>query len=293
MSHKLLILGSSGFLGRYFMTFKDSCGIARSNSKLSYASEYTLDRLENTAEIRRVLHKEKPTAIINCIAMTSIERCEANPLDALRVNALFPGTVAELAQRNSIPFVQFSTDAIFDGRNAPHCEFDLPSPQSVYGFTKLIGEKHVQEVHPNALVIRTNFFGYSFKRPSLFNFFYNNLLIKKDCFGYEDVVFSPGYVKDICFATLELMSNSSNAGIFHLAGNEVMSKFQFGIKIASAMGVDLTLIKPIKMPDHSTNERRSRDLRLSSVRVTLNYESRYTIEEGIVDSLQTAKRSAL
>ena len=289
MSNKLLILGSTGFLGRYFMESANAVGMSRTTIKTFDNRNYICDPM-NVEELSKTVERLRPSAIINCIAEASIEQCERYPNIAYNVNSEFPAQVAELARKYYLPFVHFSTDAVFDGSQSPYSETDSPSPISVYGKSKFCGEMNVMTANPEAFILRTNFFGFSFKRQSLFNYFFNNLKDERSCLGYIDVLFSPIYVKDLCAATLTLLKENVGGGLFHVVGDQSLSKFEFGQGIAAAMGLKSTLIQPSNRPTNKDNLVRSNDLRLSSAKVKKYFRCSYSILDGIVDSLAMAKR---
>lgn len=97
------------------------------------------------------------TAIVNCAAYTAVDRAESEPEIARAINADAPALLAELAAARNIPFIQVSTDYVFDGSNdAPYAETDTIAPLGVYGATKAAGEAAVRQASPhNHAIVRT------------------------------------------------------------------------------------------------------------------------------------------
>jgi dTDP-4-dehydrorhamnose reductase len=94
--------------------------------------------------------------LINCAAMTNVDACESDPETAMRINAVGARNAAYMAALLACPIVHISTDYVFDGRAAkPYTEWDLPSPVSVYGKSKLLGERYVREARPESFIVRT------------------------------------------------------------------------------------------------------------------------------------------
>jgi len=94
--------------------------------------------------------------VINCAAYTDVDGCENNTLLASAVNDEGARNVAESCHKANIQVVHISTDFIFDGKaGRAYTENDEPSPISVYGATKLAGERHVRMLAPKHLVVRT------------------------------------------------------------------------------------------------------------------------------------------
>lgn len=98
-----------------------------------------------------------PEVLVNAAAFTQVDRCEREPALAERVNALAPAALAGVCRELGVRLVHLSTDYVFDGESAAaYRETDPPAPRSVYGRTKLAGEKAVLAAAPDALVVRTS-----------------------------------------------------------------------------------------------------------------------------------------
>jgi len=107
--------------------------------------------------IRRVVRELRPDIIVNPAAYTAVDKAESEPELALAINGTAPGVLAEEAQKLGALLVHFSTDYVFDGgQTAPYTEDDVPNPQSVYGKTKLAGEKAVSTASGQHLILRTS-----------------------------------------------------------------------------------------------------------------------------------------
>jgi dTDP-4-dehydrorhamnose reductase len=102
-------------------------------------------------------------AIVNCAAWTDVDGAEASPEAARAVNAVGAGVLARAAARVDVPLLHVSTDYVFDGvapvdasgRARPYVESDPTGPRSVYGATKLEGEREVLAASPRHTVVRT------------------------------------------------------------------------------------------------------------------------------------------
>lgn len=100
----------------------------------------------------------RPFAIINCAALSNPAACEANPEEAYKVNAIGARNLASAAQRVGARMIQMSTDDVFDGQGStPYNEFDpFPNPNSVYGKSKLAGERLVRQLCARHIIIRSS-----------------------------------------------------------------------------------------------------------------------------------------
>jgi dTDP-4-dehydrorhamnose reductase len=97
-----------------------------------------------------------PDVVANAAAMTHVDRCESEPEAAHAANAAAPGVLAEACRALGAQLVHVSTDYVFDGTaSAPYRESDPTAPRSVYGRTKLEGERRVRAALPGALIVRT------------------------------------------------------------------------------------------------------------------------------------------
>jgi dTDP-4-dehydrorhamnose reductase len=181
------------------------------------------------------------------------------------LNTDLPRELAVACAKRNIRFVHISTDAIFDGtKEGFYMEEDETSPPGVYSQTKLDGERAVQEVNPQAIIARVNFYGWSLGgRRSLAEFFVNNLSEGKTVNGFTDVIFCPMLVNDTARLLLEMLRKNLS-GLYHVVGAQAMSKYQFGVEIARAFGWRENLISPRSVEASSLTAKRSHNLWLSA-----------------------------
>lgn len=113
--------------------------------------------LRDAAAIRRTVQQSKPDVIVNPAAYTAVDKAETERSIAEAINAQAPRVLAEEADRIGALLVHFSTDYVFDGeKSGSYGEADAPNPQSVYGLTKLAGDRNVMENCSKHLVLRTS-----------------------------------------------------------------------------------------------------------------------------------------
>ena len=145
---KIAIIGANGrlgaALGREYTRDFEVTSFGRSQLDLGQ-----LDR------VRSALAAIKFELVINCAALTNVDYCESHREEALLVNAEAPRLLAEIANEKSAKLVHVSTDYVFDGKKtAPYTEEDKAIPLSVYGESKLEGERRVLDVSSQHLVVR-------------------------------------------------------------------------------------------------------------------------------------------
>lgn len=186
---------------------------------------------------------EAPEAIVNCAALTAVDACESRQQEAFEINGEAVGHLARAARAVSAHLVQVSTDFVFDGRrSAPYREEDTPNPLSVYGRSKLEGERRALE-WGDSLVVRTSWvFG-----PGGANFVATMARLiatgKKPLRVVSDQVGCPTYSRFLARAIWDLLGLRSR-GIVHYRNREPISWHGFATTIASLLG-DPDEVEPI------------------------------------------------
>lgn len=193
-------------------------------------TRHDLDLLD-VAAVRRSFRDQQPRAIIHCAAMSKSPECQAKPELARKTNVESTALLAELAA--DIPFIFFSTDLVFDGRKGNYVETDAVNPLSIYAETKVAAEKIVL-ANPKHTVIRTSLNGGA--SPAGDRGF-NEQMRRAWQAGEVLKFFSDEYRCPIPAAVTarvvwELL-NKQQAGLFHVAGSERLSRAQIGQMIAA------------------------------------------------------------
>jgi dTDP-4-dehydrorhamnose reductase len=264
---RILITGTSGLLGinlaQETMNTHQIFGLDR--GRLGHAPFKIIHGdLLDPRIIESAIQSARPEWIINCAALADLDRCEEDPDLARRLNTDVPAKLAKTCKARGIALVHISTDAVFDGMtDAFYKEEDEPNPLSVYARTKLDSERAVLAENPEAIVARVNFYGWSLTgKRSLAEFFFHNLTNNKSMSGFTDVKFCPMLVNDTA-RTLVKMLQKNLKGLYHLAGPQAMSKYQFGVEIARKFNLREAGISPKSINTSSLNARRSNNLCLS------------------------------
>jgi len=265
---KILITGASGLLGINLaleaMQEHEVIGLDRGKLKSAPFRVLKGDLLHGNG-VDSVLNSTQPDWLINCAALANLEECEQHPDQARILNTDVPGELASACAKRGIHFVHISTDEVIDGENSDfYTEEDEPSPLGVYSMTKLDGERAVQEVDPEAIVARVNFYGWSLSgKRSLGEFFVNNLSAGKDVNGFTNVIFCPMLVNHTARLILEMLKKKL-CGLYHVLGAQAMSKYQFGVEVARAFGLRESLISPQSVEMSGLTAHRSHNLWLST-----------------------------
>jgi len=232
--NKVLITGGNGQLGRALNQL-----LADGTAEIINTDADTLD-ICNLEQVFSLARRERPDTIINCAAYTAVDKCETEIRDAIRVNALGPKTLAVAAKEIDAQLVQVSTDYVFDGTaGKAYVETDIPRPQSVYGSTKLNGEKAVMETIDKYYIVRTAWLygdGNNFVRTML------RLAKERDTISVVNDQFgSPTSALELARMILHIV-DSKEYGIYHGACEGVASWFEFAKAIFSLAKADVKLL---------------------------------------------------
>lgn len=231
---KVLITGCNGQLGRALNQLLSGENIDIVNTDVD-----TLD-ICDSKQVLTLVKKEQPDTIINCAAHTAVDKCETDAENAQRINALGPKNLAVAANEIGAQIVQVSTDYVFDGNaGKPYVETDSPCPQSVYGSTKLAGEKAVMEATDKYYIVRTAWLygdGNNFVKTML------RLAKERDTITVVNDQFgSPTSALELARMILHIV-DSKEYGIYHGTCEGVTSWYEFAKTIFSLAKADVKLL---------------------------------------------------
>ena len=212
--------------------------------------------------VRSAIEEVEPDAIVHCGAMTNVDECERRPDEAMRVNCQGSVNLCRIASQYSVRTVFVSTDAVFSGdKDGSYREGDEPSPLNVYGKSKLSAERGILDVDPEALVIRTNLYGFNWlAKQSLSEWVVDSLSKGKAIDMFPDVAFTPLLANSLAKA-IEQAVSIGVVGILHLSCRETLSKYDFGLTIKDRMGLGGSL-RPKSVATFPFDAPRSRNMAL-------------------------------
>lgn len=148
MTSKVLLLGKSGQVGQALH------GLLASHPGLIACDRSSCD-LSSPQSLRQTIEMTQPQVIINAAAYTAVDQAERDQAACRQINAAAPEIIAEAARRLGALLVHFSTDYVFGGtKSGPYTESDQPNPLSIYGTTKLDGDRAVTSVGCDHVVLR-------------------------------------------------------------------------------------------------------------------------------------------
>ncbi|MGD9265268.1 MAG: dTDP-4-dehydrorhamnose reductase [Lysobacterales bacterium] len=156
----ILLTGAAGQLGRELLPLLARQGnvvpLDRDAPPRPVTGWVSLDLMDGGA-LETLLNRTRPDLIVNTAAYTAVDQAESDPETACEINAALPGRLARWAQRNCAGLVHYSTDYIFNGEAVkPYIESDIPDPLSVYGDSKLAGERAIVAAGCRHVILRTS-----------------------------------------------------------------------------------------------------------------------------------------
>lgn len=237
---RILVIGAKGMLGR------DLVEILYSSFPNDEIIGWDLDEIDIREEKSTLTKIESlhPEILINAAAITDVDGCELNEKEVFAVNAEGMRHVAMGALRGGSKVVYLSTDYIFDGgKKEPYLESDHPNPLNIYGRSKLKGERYVQELVKNSLIIRTQWLYGKFGKN-----FVNSILRlakeKKVLPIVNDQIGSPTYTRDLSRA-ISILIQCDARGIFHVANSDTCTWYTYGQAILRLSGMEGVKVIPI------------------------------------------------
>ncbi len=237
--NNIVVLGSKGNLGgRLLKLFPGAVGWDREEID---AADFPTLRARLTGLGFR------PSAIVNCVAFNDVDGAEDRPQQAYLLNAELPGALAAIAREMGAPLVHFSTNYVFDGIQGEYAENDAPAPLSVYGRSKLEGERRIASHGDQSYVVRTAVIfgpkGESELSKKSFVDIMLDLAQKRDVIeAVSDEINNLTYAPDLAEATRRLLEAAPPPGIYHLTNAGGASWFECAREIFRIAGKPVTTV---------------------------------------------------
>ncbi|MEK6954521.1 MAG: SDR family oxidoreductase [Candidatus Micrarchaeota archaeon] len=252
---RVLVIGASGQIGGACMeALRDQFELIGTYNTHPKATLIKLD-FTNEKEVRELIGKTKPFSVILCAALTNVDYCEIHPDEAQRMNHLAVQYVADACITNAARLVYLSTDYVFDGKAGPYKEDAKTGPISVYGRTKLDGEKEALKVL-GCLIIRTgNVFDYGYDDRNFVVRLIGNLRQGKEAKAQTDLYATPTLASHIARAIGRLL-DLGKSGTYNVAGKETISRYDLSMQVAKFFNLPEGLIVGVKASDLGTAAKR-------------------------------------
>ena len=244
---RALVIGASGQVGAALAARLAERGhtAVGTHHRVPQPGTRLLD-VTDAAATERLIAEVEPDWVLCSAGLTHVDYCEDHREEAFAANRDAPACVARAAAKRGAAFVYFSTEYVFDGTAGPYAEDDPIAPLSVYGLSKLEGERRVEEENPRSAIVRTTVvYG---PEPQGKNFVYQ--MLRRARTGEtirvpNDQVSSPTYNVDLAAATVELIERDFH-GVMHLAGPAILDRHAFALEVCSVFGLDPGLLTGVE-----------------------------------------------
>jgi len=246
MKKDILLLGNTGFIGSVIKKHLiDKTNLYEMDNELLITSE-SIDNY--ISKIEDVLLVNNISILINSIAMANLDECETDQEKCKLINELFVTKLCDmLAFHPRIKLVHISTNAVYDGDNAPYSEADTCYPMNFYGRCKLKADEYIINKLSNYVIARPiTVYGPKKigQRDNPVTFYIRELLNNKSLTLVDDNIVNMIHVDDLAKA-IELLSLDSHIGVFNLSGDHSECRYDLGIKIASLLNISLERVKKV------------------------------------------------
>lgn len=289
---KILVTGSNGLLGQKLTDLLitknnfELVATARGENRYPIAGNYVYESLDitNEAEVKEVLHRHRPSVVINTAAMTNVDACESDNEGCDKLNVEAVSYLVNACNEVSAQLIHVSTDFIFDGTHGPVLETETPNPLSYYGHSKWKAEQLIMNNCKNWAIARTVLvYGVvsDMSRSNIVLWAKGALLSGKSINVVSDQFRTPTLAEDLALGCF-LIAEKKAQGIYNISGKDFLSVFDIVYKVADFWKLDKSLLnistsegikQPAKRPPIT-------GFILDKARKELGYEP-HSFEEGL------------
>jgi dTDP-4-dehydrorhamnose reductase len=275
---RILLTGRDGQVGRE---------LSRSLAKLGEVTATGREELDLTSDyaIGDVVQEVRPQLILNAAAYTAVDKAESEPDFAHRINAEAVATLAAAAKSVGAAVIHYSTDYVFDGsKETPYVETDRAHPLSVYGKSKLDGEKELAAAGIPYLILRTSWI-YSGEGKNFLLMILRLAMERREVHVVNDQIGAPTWSRDIATATASIAEKwqhenfaTAKSGVYHMTAAGKTSWFGFAeeairlrAKSAAAQGAKFAHLVPIPSSDYPTPAERPKNSQLNCTKLAREF----------------------
>jgi dTDP-4-dehydrorhamnose reductase len=222
--------------------------------------------LDDPDQLTARFERLAPSLIVHTAALTDVDQCEREPEQARVINSDLARNVAQAAARIGAALIHISTDHLFSGTRPLSKEDDPAQPLNAYARTKLLAERWIAEAHPGALVVRTNFFGWGHRhRRSFSDWVLDGLANGEARTMFDDAFFTP-ILADRLALSAHRLAEQGAAGVFNVVGDERVSKYEFGLRLARRFALPEALIRHGRILQANLTAQRPPDVSLDNTK---------------------------
>ena len=262
----ILITGCNGQLGNEMQLLE------KTNPQHTYFNTDVAELdITDAAAIEKFVNENQIDGIVNCAAYTAVDKAEDNQDLCRLLNTDAPGYLAAAVEKRGGWLIQVSTDYVFDGTNhTPYTEEEPTCPNSVYGSTKLEGERAAQQACSRTMIVRTAW---------LYSTFGNNFVKTMIRLGKEkpelgvifDQIGTPTYARDLAVALFAAINQGVVPGIYHFSNEGVISWYDFTKAIHRIAGITTCHVRPLHTAEYPTPAHRPHYSVLDKTKIKQTY----------------------
>lgn len=250
----ILLTGVTGLLGSYMVKVWGNSGnlygIYKGNYSVSDSArvKYFMADVQNKTKIDDIFRNNSIDAVIHAAGEARVDFCEKNYEESRLSNIVGTRNVIELCGIYGSKLAYISTNAVFDGTRPPYKEDDIPNPVNAYGRIKLECEKLVRKSSGDFLIIRPILmYGWnrSEERSNVATWILEKLRQGEQVRLVDDIFDNPLYALQCAEIILKLIEKNKS-GTYHIAGGDVVNRYQFGLILAEIFGCDKNAIRPVR-----------------------------------------------
>jgi len=247
---KVLVTGANGLLGSKLVEALSTSYevFPTDNAQAVYSKSMRMD-IADANEVLEIFSEVRPDAVIHAAAETNVDKCETDRGLAWRVNAEGTRNISQACAKIEAKLIYMSTDYIFDGEKGLYTEYAQANPLNYYGLTKLKGEEFVRELCHDYVIARTSvLYGWHPRKLNFATWVIDSLKDGKRISVVNDHYNSPT-LSDNLAEMIQRALKVHLSGVYHMAGGERISRYNFALKIAEMFDLDKALISPMKVAD--------------------------------------------
>lgn len=247
---RLLVTGSNGLLGQKITDalvqgqFSGFEYIASSRGKDRFGAVRGYDYVDlditHHEQVLKTVERYRPAVIINTAAMANVDACEREPEKSYEVNVAAVANLVAICERKNIHLIHLSTDFVFDGKEGPYEEDDLPNPVNIYGKHKVAAEELIQKATCPWSIVRTILvYGVlrDLSRSNIVLWAKNALESGEQIRVVNDQWRMPTLAEDLAQACLTIARRNAT-GIYHISGKDMFSIYEIVEAVAAHYDLD-------------------------------------------------------
>lgn len=250
---KILLTGSNGLLGQAITSlftretdFELILTSFEEKAFLEYGHKFENLDITKKDDVKKLIEFYKPDVIINCAAFTNVDKCETERESSWKINVDGVKNIIIAAKKNYSRLIHFSSDYVFDGKHGPYSENAVPNPISFYGREKLASENALVTSDVNYTIIRTLvLYGIGNNvRQNFAMWMVEKLKNNEPINVVTDQISNTTMIDDLALGTLRVIERNSS-GIYNIAGSDILSRYEFALKLCSVFNYNDKLVRPI------------------------------------------------